>query len=340
MDQPRQLDLFDTGSESPGRTATTTRSDPARPAQVDESIQITRDILPSNVHLGTSSWTFPGWAGIVYDRGVSRAELARTGLSAYAKHPLFSTVGVDRAYYAPMGVRELRAYAESVPDDFRFLVKVFEGVTSARIPDAPRYKENAGRPSDFFLDPAYTTEAVIAPILEGLGKKAGPILFQFPPQDLREMGGPKAFVDELHQFLRCLPPGPLYAVELRNSDALLPEYDLALQDCGVAHCFNVHPRMMDVITQSTVVSPTAGPALVIRWMLGRNLGYEAARDRYAPFDRLVDPDPRVRSQIASLVAEAIQSDKQSFVIANNKAEGSAPLSALTLARNITTVLES
>ena len=57
--------------------------------------------LPPQLYLGTSSWTFPGWQGLVYDRAASASVLARHGLSAYAQHPLLRTVCLDRTFYAP-----------------------------------------------------------------------------------------------------------------------------------------------------------------------------------------------------------------------------------------------
>ena len=52
--------------------------------------------LPRDVFFGTSSWSFPGWAGIVYAHKRSESSLARDGLIEYAQHPLLRTVGVDR----------------------------------------------------------------------------------------------------------------------------------------------------------------------------------------------------------------------------------------------------
>ena len=40
---------------------------------------------------------------------------------------------------------------------------------------------------------------------------------------------------------------------------------------------------------------------------------------------LVDEDPEGRAQVAALVLEAALANQGAFVIANNKAEGSAPL---------------
>lgn len=138
--------------------------------------------LGPEVRLGTSSWSFPGWEGKVWDRGATEHELARSGLAAYARHPLLRTVGIDRTFYAPVPARTLAEYAAQVPDDFRFLVKAHEHLCLARFPEHPRYGALRGAESPHFLDAAYAIEQVVEPFLEGLGAKGGPLLFQFPPR--------------------------------------------------------------------------------------------------------------------------------------------------------------
>ena len=76
------------------------------------------------------------------------------------------------------------------------------------------------------------------------------------------------------------------------------------------------------------------PALVVRWMLPPGLDYEEARKRYFPFDRLVDEDARTREGIARVATAALNLGRPVFATLNNKAEGSAPLSAIQLARSV------
>jgi hypothetical protein len=64
------------------------------------------------------------------------------------------------------------------------------------------------------------------------------------------------------------------------------------------------------------------------------LRYDEARTRYAPFDRLLDPDIPTRGTLAHLIHVAIKSGQPSYVIANNKAEGSAPLTLIELAKAV------
>ena len=305
---------------------------------VPEELQAVARRLPARVYLGTSSWSFPGWAGLVYDREVSKEKLAREGLSAYACHPLLRAVGIDRTYYAPLTASEFARYAAAVPDGFRFLVKAHELCTVARFPEQARYGGQRGKRNDLFLNSSYAIAEVVTPVVEGLGAKAGPLLFQFPPQDISGLGGPEGFADRLHAFFRMLPRGPLYAVEIRNARLLHPIYVQALQDVGVCHCLSAHPSMPDIGSQARLIGEL-GAATVVRWMLARHLSYEEARERYRPFNRIVDQDVAAREAIATRCAAAARLRRPAFVIINNKAEGSAPLSAFRLAERIVAQLQ-
>lgn len=320
-------------SDLPGQ-APAAGSGPVGPAAVPAELAEVAGKLPPTLRLGTSSWSFPGWAGIVWDRVHTATRLARYGLAAYARHPLLTAAGIDRTHYAPLPAAELAAYAAAVPQGFRFVVKAHEACTVARWPDHARYGARRGEVNPLFLDPAYAAAEVVAPYVEGLGATAGALLYQFAPQDLGPFGGPDRFVHRLGRFLATLPRGPRYAVEVRNKELLGPRYAAALAAAGAIHCLNVHPRMPDLGTQARDSGALVGPALLVRWMLGGDLSYEAARQRYQPFDRLIDEAPAVRRTVAALALDAASAGKPVYVISNNKAEGSAPLTLFRLAELI------
>jgi uncharacterized protein YecE (DUF72 family) len=301
------------------------------PADVADSVRALAARLSPLVHLGTSSWSFPGWEGLVWGGRASKTLLSQEGLATYARHPLLRAVGVDRTYYAPVEPEVLAEYAAQVPDSFRFLVKASEASVTQRWPTHARYGAHRGEENPRFLDPGFATEHVVRPHVEGLGSKAGPLVFQFPPQRFVGLGGNDGFADHLHRFLEALPRGPLYAVELRNSALLSPRYAEALTSLGVAHCINVWGRMPGPDVQWQQGRVAEAPALVVRWMLGGGNSYEAALERYAPFTRIVDADLPSRATLARLIRDATALDKPTYAIINNKAEGCAPESALRLA---------
>jgi uncharacterized protein YecE (DUF72 family) len=300
-------------------------------APVSEDVIALGEALPPGVLLGGSTWSFPGWAGLVYDRKHSESRLAHEGLAAYARHPLLRAVGIDRTHYTPVEARDLAVYAAEVPAGFRFLVKAHEACTIARYPDRPRYGAQRGLENPLFLDPVYAADKVVAPYAEGLGTKGGALLFQFAPQDL---GGPERFAAALYAFLAALPRGPVYAVELRNRELVTADYADALAATGACHCHNVLPRMPDIRAQARLAGTENAPWTIIRWMLGPNMTYETAGRLYAPFNRLAAPDLAARRAVADLAREAVAAGRPFLCTINNNAEGSAPLSIVELARDI------
>jgi uncharacterized protein YecE (DUF72 family) len=299
-------------------------------AEPTEELRRIAQSLPAHVRLGTSSWSFPGWAGIVYDREASTALLARRGLAAYGRHPLLRAVGLDRTYYAPIPAASFAEYAAVVPDDFRFLVKGAAECTSPTLRgDGPE------RPNPRFLDSSWARDEVVSPFVEGLGSKAGPLVFQFPPLGVEVTREPRRFAESLARFLGALPAGPWYAVELREALLFGEPYLEALDASGAGHCFSRHPRMPDLDVQLGVAGAERlrGP-IVVRWMLNPRLSYEQARTTYAPFSSLVDEDRPTRESLARLCLDPDLGIRPIVIVANNKAEGSAPLTVLELARAI------
>jgi uncharacterized protein YecE (DUF72 family) len=335
--------LFET--DDPGEPGTI-----APAAAGEELLRLGRQ-LPATVHLGTSSWSFPGWRGIVYAGAHGESELARRGLPAYAAHPLLRTVSIDRAFYQQLAVAEYAAYAAAVPPHFRFVVKA-----PARLTDAMLRSEGGApeRSNPDFLDVTAATDQFVLPALEGLGAKAGPLLLQFSPLPREHLRGEQAIalIERIGAFLGALPRtngslDPIYAVELRNPELLTPRFVRMLREHDARLCVGIHARMPDAIRQSAALRAMdqpedsdpadawrlAGP-LVVRWNLHAGMRYDAAKNRYAPFNRLVDPDLVTRGALSHLVHVALRSDQPAFVIVNNKAEGSAPLSCIELAHAI------
>jgi uncharacterized protein YecE (DUF72 family) len=89
--------------------------------------------LPPNIRLGTTTWTYDGWAGDVYHRTYHGAEPARR-LEEYARYPLFRTVCIDSAFYEPPSEDLLRAYARALPPGFPCVSKVWDRITVQRFP--------------------------------------------------------------------------------------------------------------------------------------------------------------------------------------------------------------
>ncbi|HYF58666.1 MAG TPA: DUF72 domain-containing protein [Burkholderiaceae bacterium] len=338
---PDQLSIFGEPPAAParGRTRRSTKSDaPIRPARTRLAMPAALQPYRSLLRLGTSSWSFAGWQGLVYDDpGAPYAEsrLSREGLPAYASHPLLTAAGIDRGFYAAVPVADHVHYASQVPPGFRFLVKAPGSVTDAlRRDDSGRGVE----PNAAWLDAPLAIGQFVEPAVAGLGDALGTLLFQFSPMPASVLADVPGWVETLRRFLRAmpraLPEGAGYAVELRDPALLTPRLMDMLREEGVGYCLGLHDRMPPIGRQLRALDRledgAPGP-LVARWSLHAGIGYEQARKRYAPFRDLVDPDPAIREPLAERAAAALLAGRPVTVIANNKAEGSAPLTLAALA---------
>ena len=299
--------------------------------------------LPVDIRLGTSSWFFPGWRGLVYEGVHAQTALSKQGLAAYARIPLLRTVSLDRTFYAPITTVQYQGYARQVPDLFSFVVKAPALVCDAVMRD----EEGRGRvPNPHFLDAGLATREFVVPCLEGLGDKAGPLVFQVSPLPRTLVEEPATLVERLGAFFAALPRElgrhrPLYALELRNADLLTPRLVRMLAGVGVRYCIGLHDRMPEIERQEAALKALDGDVpgpLVVRWNLHRGFLYQAAKQRYEPFDKLVDQDPQTRQVLARMAARAFKAGQKVWITANNKAEGCAPLSVLELAREIAKAL--
>jgi uncharacterized protein YecE (DUF72 family) len=333
-DVSEPLDLFDREILPPSVAATRRGPGAVLPAEPSPDAPALAAALGPRVRLGTSSWSFPGWAGLVYSREVGATALARHGLPAYAAHPLLRTVSLDRAFYRPLAVAEYAALARQVPEDFRFVVKA-----SAEVCDAALREPGSGRAlqdNPRFLDPATTLATVLQPAVEGLGRQLGALVFQLSPLPRAWLDAPERLLGALARLFESLPRPAhgLLALELRDAEPLTPALAALLRAHGVRYCLGLHDRMPPLADQLPMLRATWPGPLVCRWNLQRGLRYGAAKARFEPFDKLVAPDPATREALAGLIAATAGAGQPVLVTVNNKAEGSAPGSVFALAAAI------
>ncbi|MDB5871530.1 MAG: hypothetical protein JWQ07_972 [Ramlibacter sp.] len=277
---------------------------------------------------------------MVWDGDHSEASLSKHGLAAYAKHPMLRSVSLDRSFYRPLSASQYAGYAAQVPEDFRFVVKAPSVVTDAMV----RGGEGRGmEPNPAFLSPELAVSEFVQPALEGLGPKIGALVFQLSPLPASWLARMPELLERLAAMLAALPaldsaPGAVIAVEVRNSQFLTPQFAAVLKAAGATYCLGLHAKMPPAEEQLPMLRALWPGPLVCRWNLHRKhgaYGYEEAKTLYEPFDQLVDPDPATRDVLARVIAATMAAGFHAFVTINNKAEGSAPLSVVELAKAVT-----
>jgi uncharacterized protein YecE (DUF72 family) len=71
-------------------------------------------------------------------------------------------------------------------------------------------------------------------VMDALGEKLGPLLLQFGYFNRNSFVGVNDFLARLVPFLKKLPKGHRFAVEIRNKNWLVPQFVEALRERGVA----------------------------------------------------------------------------------------------------------
>lgn len=300
-----------------------------RPLPLAESDVRLAARLPAWIHLGPSTWTFPGWEGIVYPTGVTKEELLDRGLGWAARHPLFRTVGIDRSYYAPLEEGELRRYAAELPPRYRCVMKAWSAITTLADP-------RTGAPNPAFLDPNALERAVLLPCARAFHEHMGPLVLQLAPIHPRDLPHPDAFAERLDRFLDALPTAFEYAVELRNRELLTSSYLDVLTRHGAAHVLNLWERMPTVGKQLAMPGVLGAPFVVCRLSIPPGHRYEEQREAFAPFNRIVEPNETMRADMAAVArACAAQRKKALYVVVNNKVEGCSPLTVRAICERMT-----
>lgn len=281
----------------------------------------------SYLRIGTCSWKYDSWKGLYYEAG--KKYRPDEYLSDYAKH--LDSVEVDQWFWSlfPGNIRlpetgTVKAYAESVPDDFIFTVKAPNSLTLTHFyaKQSNQYADFAGKPNIYFLDNDLLDRFLER--LSPLGKKLGPIMFQFEYLNKKKMPSKEAFFERFHDFIVKIPNDFQYAVETRNPNYLsaaffefLKEHSLGfvyLEGYYMPHIGEVFEKYKPQTADFSIIRLHGGDRLEIELETGGNL------------DKVVAPKPEGLKAAAQITKENLKQRIITFVNVNNHFEGSAPIS--------------
>jgi uncharacterized protein YecE (DUF72 family) len=279
--------------------------------------------IPPAVRFGTSTWTYDGWAGDVYQRQYRGAEPARR-LEEYARYPLFGTVGMDSAFYDPPSEEVLAAYARALPPGFPCVSKVWDRITARRLSGDRRWGQLAGMVNPDFLNAQLFTDAVLLPHAHAFRDHAACFVFEFQAMRGRDLPDPTVWADELSGFFQRLPRDFRYAVELRDPELLTDLHGAVLGSYGVAHVFNSWAEMPPIGAQLALPWTFTADFTVARALLKPGRPYADAVRLFEPYARVKEELPELRADLVRLIDETVRRRIEAFILVNNRAEGNAP----------------
>jgi uncharacterized protein YecE (DUF72 family) len=179
--------------------------------------------IAGDIRVGIGGWTFEPWrGGMFYPKGHAQARELH-----YASRAVTS-IEINGTYYSTQKPTSFRKWADETPDDFVFAVKAHRLATNRKI------LAEAGPSIERFLGSG----------LGELGKKLGPILWQFAPTKKFE-------AEDFEAFLALLPKSLdghrlRHAVEVRHDSFVVPAFVALARRHGAAIVYAHHDKYPEI----------------------------------------------------------------------------------------------
>lgn len=251
----------------------------------------------ANIRVGTSAFTAAGWETAFYPAGVKPADY----LTYCATK--FNTVGVDSTFYRTPSVATVNGWERKTPKGF---------VLAAKIPQTITH-EKVLRDRDDDLKHFLET-------MDLMGDKLGPLLFQFGYFNKTAFKSGKEFLARLETFLKKLPKGYRFALEIRNKQWLTAEFFDLLRAHKVAYALIDQawmPRASEILEK---FDPITADFMYIR-LLGDRKGIE---QQTKIWDKVIVDRLKELMSWVNVCQRTVRRGISTYVYVNNHYAGFAP----------------
>jgi uncharacterized protein YecE (DUF72 family) len=264
------------------------------------------------LRVGTCSWKYPSWKGLVYSKAAGIDYLAE-----YARR--YDTVEVDQWFWALPEPATAAQYASVTPKDFRFTVKLPNMLSLTHF--YPKKGEQALRPNPDFLSVPLFQDVLAR--LDPLASKTGMLMLQFEYMNQQKMGSQQEFLRLLGQFFDSVPRTLPMAVEPRNPRWIDRRYFEFLKQKGLSHVFLQGYYMPSIFESWRKYGSLIDGSVVVRLHGPDRDGMEKQTGEI--WDRIVAPKDEDLSRLADMMKDMRDRSLTVYLNINNHFEGSAPL---------------
>ena len=270
-------------------------------------------------HIGTCSWKYDSWRGIVYS-GEQGANL----LSEYARK--YGCVEIDQWFWSLFGPEKVAlpqagavaGYASSVPDGFRFGVKLPNALTLTHF-----HRDSKSEP--LLPNPHFLSVGLLQQFLERLEPmrgKLGPLMLQFGYLNKQMMASQASFLERLDAFVKRLPPAYLWCVETRNPNWLNDAYFDFLRERGLSHVWQIGYYMPPIFDIYAKQADRLAGDVVVRLHGPDRAEMEARAGE--DWSKIFEPRDADLDALAAMLKDVGAREKNTWAFVNNHFEGCAP----------------
>jgi uncharacterized protein YecE (DUF72 family) len=271
-----------------------------------------------NLYIGTCSWKYPSWEGLVYTSATPADALAQ-----YAQ--AFNSVEIDQWFWSlgknSAGLPKedtVLAYHKATPSDFRFTIKCPNALTLTH-----QYK-NKGE--NLTKNPYFLNKELFIAFIESLQPlipKIGLLIFQFEYLNQQKIQSKEFFMNELGEFFDSLPQEYPYGLEIRNPKWMDGSWFTFLSEHTIVPVLLQGYWMDDVWMLLDRYEDLIGDSVCVRLHGDDRSGIEEITGE--EWNQLVMPRDNELSRIAQSVKRLYEGGRIVYVNVNNHYEGSAPL---------------
>ena len=276
--------------------------------------------MAGNLHIGTCSWKYPSWEGLVYDSAKPEnflKEYSRKYKSVEIDQWFWSLFGIDKVVLPKSDVVE--EYARSVPDNFRFVIKAPNSLSLTHL-----YKSHSA--GKLVANPHFLSTELYKTFLDslsGIHSQIGAISLQFEYLNKLKMPSPQLFFEQFVNFVEAVDTSIPLCIELRNPNFLNDNYFKTLNELKIGHTFCQGYYMPDIQEVYANHGHYLQGTSIIRLLGPDRQGIEKSTGKN--WNKVVAPKDTEIPGIARLVKKMVdQSGMDIYLNVNNHYEGSAP----------------
>lgn len=281
------------------------------------------------IRIGTCSWKYDTWKGIIYPQKTKFNYLIE-----YSKH--YNTVEIDQWFWSlyssdKVGLpkeKDVKDYSQSVPDNFRFTVKIPNSITLTHF-----YQKKKTDP--LIVNPHFLSADLFESFmhsLKALHSKIGVLMFQFEYLNKQKMSSQIQFIEMFESFLEKIDKQFVLGIEIRNPNYLNKNFFEFLIRNKLAMVFlqgYYMPSVWDIFkSYNELIERVA----VVRLHGPDRKGIEEKTGNI--WNRIVEHRDDEIQKISDIITYLDSKKIDVYVNVNNHFEGSAPLTIQKLQKNL------